>query len=782
MNEKIKTKLIPLPREIEITEWHRMDRKDITLVTGPDIDTHHPFAAKALSLLSPFAEKTIPAEGNTGAFEIRLTLKPETEEERKAAEKLTGLRNRDQAYMILPEFRNGNFVSLSVSALETTGLLFGAQTLSACLEKNTGSPDGTSSADVVHVPALRVLDWPAIAGRAQWGGNTAECTGWMGQWKLSEVAVYADIKGTMDPQVGLRREKREEINRNGLELVPYLRHLELMARHAGFLSNDEVTNTPDPSKPLPPEYVPGLCMSSPATEKMVQRWLEAIAETGNIPAVEIRLSEDRTPCFCENCRGKEPYVLETRLVERAFKPVKEKHPGVSLRLLLSQGSYHYNRKILETAAPETQITYYDGGRTYDSSHDPMIYPLLADYSESGNWLGVYPQITHSWRTVFPFTGAGFIHDRCREFAQKQLDNVTGYAVPTNAHHEFNVMAMAEWCWNPEGRTPEEFCRAYAAYKGIDPELFTRWAQLAGDAGWWFAESNLLLRLIYSYDLSHSLSDNKADDHRFSRSGIRYKRETIEEALEKSIKSADIARQAGVPDMRDESEALQAGLEILLSIDDLRHSEGFTGAPGRCGEILIRMDDSAARLSRAVDRWGTRVQKRLYGAEPYTDMIRHRDTANVLFRLTDHLWKTYTTVTGSPDPRKESREKQIGTWNRNDFTQELKTEYTFDITHQIEPKTPSYVCFTYKEGDFAAFIRQVSITAVTHAGEKTIHTQDEPSRIGRWARWREYKLPIPENGTLDKVFLNITLEVMYLENYKDTQWECGGSIGIRTPRF
>ena len=42
----------------------------------------------------------------------------------------------------------------------------------------------------------------------------------------------------------------------------------------------------------------------------------------------------------------------------------------------------------------------------------------------------------------------------------------GYAVPGNRFHEFNVMAEAEWTWNAQGRTPEEFARAYAVAQGM----------------------------------------------------------------------------------------------------------------------------------------------------------------------------------------------------------------------------------------------------------------------------------------------------------------------------
>ena len=86
----------------------------------------------------------------------------------------------------------------------------------------------------------------------------------------------------------------------------------------------------------------------------------------------------------------------------AWRLAREEHPHVQLRILLTQGSYSTNDKVLAEIPPEVGVTYYDGGRTYDSSRDPMIYPLLEKYAAAGHWLGCYPQLTPSWRIVCPW--------------------------------------------------------------------------------------------------------------------------------------------------------------------------------------------------------------------------------------------------------------------------------------------------------------------------------------------------------------------------------------------
>jgi hypothetical protein len=172
-------------------------------------------------------------------------------------------------------------------------------------------------------------------------------------------------------------------------------------------------------------------------------------------------------------------------------------------------------------------TYYSGTHTYDSSHGPMIYPLLEGYIARGGWLGVYPQLDNSWRTVWPFTGAQFIRARMREFVQKGLRSVTGYATPSNRFWEFNVAGLAEWGWNAEGRDAHAFARAWAVRQSYnpnsqtstppepvegrrfdrlsdrtpsqgmaDPEGFARWACLIGPLGWDLAGSRFPMRLFW----------------------------------------------------------------------------------------------------------------------------------------------------------------------------------------------------------------------------------------------------------------------------------------------
>ena len=163
---------------------------------------------------------------------------------------------------------------------------------------------------------------------------------------------------------------------------------------------------------------------------------------------------------------------------------QKKCPHLRLRILLTQASYNTNDKVLAEIPPEVGVTYYDGGRTYDSSRDPMIYPLLEEYAAKGRWLGCYPQLTASWRIVCPWSGPQFIKYRMTEFVQKKLKCLAGYATPNNRLYELNITAAAEWSWNSTGRDEREFARAYWTRKGVsDPEAAAEWAMVLGPVGW-----------------------------------------------------------------------------------------------------------------------------------------------------------------------------------------------------------------------------------------------------------------------------------------------------------
>ena len=217
-----------------------------------------------------------------------------------------------------------------------------------------------------------------------------------------------------------------------------------------------------------------MCFSKPRSGEILAEWIASLAGQG-VPAVNVWLSEYGGQCGCDECRkaaeaDRPQHVLEALAVWKALPEARKHNPKLQLRILTTQGSYPSNGKIVRNLPREVGIEYYCGVgcpySTYDSSRDPMIYPLLADYASKGNWLGVYSQFTPSYGMVAPWSAPEFIKFRMTEYSEKKLKSVCGYVLPNNALYDFNVTAAAEWAWNARGRSPREFSAAWATRKGL----------------------------------------------------------------------------------------------------------------------------------------------------------------------------------------------------------------------------------------------------------------------------------------------------------------------------
>ena len=770
-------RLIPLPKQIEVQGemWIAPQQVSLELPTEP-----WPVLGEIKKLLGPFAA------GKDGPFVIRVvntsSTPPNCTEQTREA--LRQVPNADQAYAIEPRYADEQFSGLLLTGNTPAGLLHAARTLAQLV------PVPDDAAAPIEMPCVTILDWPDIAERGQWGGNVAEDIEWTSRWKLNTVEVvvqpYVDDKGL--PAIHMSQEYIDRAQKLGVKVVPYISHLEQVALRAGLMGHSELTSTPDPTKPVPGEYIPGLCMSSSATIELVGAWMAEIARLDGIEDVEVWLSEDRAACFCDRCRGEEPFELEVKGIAESFEQAKALNPSLHLWYLLSQGSYPVNDKVLAVTPRDVGVTYYDGGRTYDSSHAAMIYPLLEDYARSGRWLGVYPQITHAWRTVFPWTAPQFIHARAQEFSDKDLRRVIGYAVPDNRHHEFNVTAWAEWTWNANGRTPDGFCRAYARAHGIgDPALYAQWATKAGKAGWWLAESRLFLRSIY--DPRIALREIVPTDMRFQQSDLLYERGQIEGAHAIAREALDLARRlcdahpvAG-EDALDETEALCAGLEALLAIDTIRPLINRTGLSDDEKQDLSKaldvLDSAAAVVSTRVSRWGARIDQALEQGSPYRAPSRLRDTANVLLRVCDAL-RERTADIGLPDPHAEHRLQHLGTWSARDL-QGGKAALDFDVTRYIDCCAGTwFVGFDYVQGDYGVIVEDVTLALHDTATGKVLHaeTVDGQVYVGRWERWHEIKVVVPEGAVVDRATLTITMSPKMLGESPQAGWECDGQIGLR----
>jgi hypothetical protein len=470
--------VIPLPKEASIAQEVTLPAADVklTLRSGAgDLEQG------ALGELQSLFRKKAGVSHNSGkAFEIILGVCDARGRMGKVhvpdAARLKELPNREQAYLI----RSVGANKLVLAALDARGVFYAALTLRQMLE-------GKFKGDDVTIPLATITDWPDLAERGLWGGSATRDVEWMAERKMNLVEFHTDH--SVDAQgkcvTGISQSLLRRGQLNGVKMVPIISHINHLGTRGVFVAYPELRGKGKGAVYQEAGFEAyASCASEPKLREILAGWMTGYASQGNVREISCWLGELIQRCECENCRESSQFVLEARAFVEAWRLARQQSPDLRIRILLTQGSYAVNDKVLAEIPPEVGVTYYDGGRTYDSSPQPMIYPLLKEYAVAGHWLGCYPQLTPSWRIVSPWSCPQFVKFRMTEFVDKKLTSLAGYVVPDNRLFDFNVTAAAEWSWNAHGRSEREFALAWARRKGFNnPNAVADWAVMLGPVAW-----------------------------------------------------------------------------------------------------------------------------------------------------------------------------------------------------------------------------------------------------------------------------------------------------------
>jgi hypothetical protein len=334
-------RVIPLPHEMKIEQGIEVRAADIGIVppagVSPQVDT-------ALELLRSFA-----LGGDDSRCRIRLVLcdGPSAAVPRALRSRLSALPNADQAYAIVGNQGTNGRTEFILAANTPLGLLYAARTLRQLVAPPAAVEPGTR----LVLPLGEVVDWPDIAERGQWGEESEDDLAWMSQWKLNHVEVdaHANCDAEGKPVIRMPADRVADGARLGVTVVPFLSHLEQLGRR-NLKGWEDCFNVPTPDRAKRSDYYPSLCMSKPRTRELIARWLNEIASVPGVRDIMVWLSEEATQCCCDQCKGKDPYVLEVTAVLAAFRKTQaQANPNLRLRILTSQGSYPVNDKVIAAA-------------------------------------------------------------------------------------------------------------------------------------------------------------------------------------------------------------------------------------------------------------------------------------------------------------------------------------------------------------------------------------------------------------------------------------------------
>ncbi len=493
--------VIPLPQEI------RIDQKIVLLPHQVQVRLRAgagEVEKNAASQLQSWLDEKSQAKGQPSVFAFFLGVidkngKLEDLDLSKEASRLRSLPNSDQAYVIRPLGQD----QLVLAAVDEKGVFYAVQTLRQLLE-------GKFSEGKVQIPLAVITDWPDLPMRGIWEDPfTANELKWLSHYKYNFFDAHVNIGMTPDGRGQAKAQPRghetldgltynEFCRRHGIRFVPVITHIGHLKRtgiydkHPDLVGQGEHIYSPRFSKLVAP------CVSKPKFKQILVDWMMDLASQENVEELYAWLTEEEVYCSCKDCLSLGQQVAETRVLVAAYREVQKQYPNLKFRICLTQGSYPMNDKVLREIPHDIGAIYYDGGRSYLSDQEPMIYPVLMDYLRQGGKMGVVPQYTVSWALVIPWSCPQFIKFRVDEFIDKGLYLVCSYICPRFPLYPFNTMAAAEWQWNAKGRSEREFAKAWATRNGFaDPVYVADWAVTLGKASWDLYGSSFPYKLIWN---------------------------------------------------------------------------------------------------------------------------------------------------------------------------------------------------------------------------------------------------------------------------------------------
>ncbi|MFH0965975.1 MAG: glycoside hydrolase family 20 zincin-like fold domain-containing protein [Planctomycetota bacterium] len=458
--------VIPLPKEIQIARKVEVPASQVKVTLRPGAGEVEKQAAEELSAL---LAKHGGSDGGEKTFEILVGV---CDGDGKFmghaipdAGELSKLPNRDQAYVIRP-LGDGR---LALAALNERGVYYASQTLQQLIESRFAD-------ETVTIPLAVVTDWPDIEERGLWN-NDAAMIPWMATLKINFFPFGAP--GLVHPQRGepIRMGDAPPMDavkagrRRGFTLVHRLPHYDfVMSRYGVGEAYPELLGKGARAKRAVGRetyYCP--CASNPLLARITTEMMTDLAARG---AKEIAVWQSESPalqCECDECLKSTQSVLEAKAGVAAWREVKKEYPDLKLRIFFCFRDANFD--FLPTGVKAEKV--------YN-----LTAPFL-DYAANGGWLASYngpysPRVEGAGLLCY----ATQMKDFCARMQEQKirgaycLNRFRGPGAYQQAVFAFPISAFAEWSWNVNGRTLDEFAVAWATRQGYeDPERVAEWVEL-----------------------------------------------------------------------------------------------------------------------------------------------------------------------------------------------------------------------------------------------------------------------------------------------------------------
>lgn len=727
--------LTPLPKQVELTGKVTVPLSALRLTLPPqptDLDR-----ALAEELSSALAEKSqhkvdLTAAGGSAQIVFR---RPGA-----AQALLDGKRNGEQGYL-LTSAEAGGKVTATCEALTAVGSYYGGKTLKQLL---LASLRGEGGAATVDLPLGRILDWPDLEERGQWGGTCTEDLEWLSDLKFNLIELHARLSVGEDKvgHAAMDAEVMARARRHAVRIVPIIHHLEQLQGTGMFKAFPQLEAV-DAKVDNP--NIRAVCFSRPEIVTLVSQWLVELGRLPDVSEVMIWLSEEGKGCQCAGCKPQNRFVAELNAVTAAWHEAQKTCPRLGLRVLLTQTSYASNDQVLAALQPGVKVSYYHGGLTYNTERKPMIYPLLADYVKGGKWLGVYPTLCANWLSVAPFTNPEFTHYRLTEFVDKGLQNLVGYIVPTDRYYQVNTAGSLEWAWNAHGRSVEEFTTAWAVRQGLkDPAQFVAWTKLIGPPAWDMYASGF----PYLENWGTPLAQIAAGKMKFALGQSLFTAFTTEEQFGTNVAQCEralaLAQELGEPQFIEESRIILGYSQVLQAVWELsrllRGQEKLAAEARPAAEKWFRQCQGGVdTLVAAYPLWNQACCPTVQGKAPE----RFSSTLSMMEKfgaaMSDLMEKQ-----GFADEGKPYRLHVIGAWKTEDFVPVSARTQRLEVSPLIAGTGTYQFRPAYRGGSLGLVVSSVSL--VSYPKDKPEEVREEAvdkhsCHAGAWVKDDLYLLEL-----------------------------------------
>ncbi|MBT5962613.1 MAG: hypothetical protein HOG99_13790 [Gemmatimonadetes bacterium] len=476
-------KLLPLPQEFaaEGSRHVAANRIRVTIVgDAPQLQQAGQILRQAI--------------GASGTDRVELTIEVGTyadQSEQHPLQDLSHLANAEQAYQITTVSDD----RIVISGQGPVGGVYGAMTMAQLLTAPAGRR--------IHIPLLQVVDWPDINQRGLW--NFPEGDEWI-DWLAPLKLNYGKMADTrLTPVRRGRRntatvevERMQKARRLGFEYIPYVLHLNFLHGVDLFRAYPELAGKGDGA--LAGRYFAhkqgnqhrAPCASEPRLVTVLSEWLQSIASQG-ADEVSCWLSERPCQCECERCTPVGQFVLETRAFVAAWENVRSTYPDLLIRIFSSTTTPEQDDQILAElpAAVRFERACASGmERVRHQPRDLFANPLLDVAASEGRWIASYDVPIGAYgnvdtpETKVPQYSAQRIRDYVQQLHRRNYAGAYGmlaWGLMAREVCGFSIAALAEYSWNGDGRSIEDFATAWATQEGLkSPEKIGQWAKLLGE--------------------------------------------------------------------------------------------------------------------------------------------------------------------------------------------------------------------------------------------------------------------------------------------------------------